>query len=980
MIQLLDNDPVCGHAPVGMAAPERTPALAGPHSLRTEQHVNPLGLGCARPRLSWKLPVEIGGRRVVRQVAWQVRVSGAFDTGRRTGSGSVFVEWPGETLRSRQRASWQVRVWVCVGEEDAVVATGWSDAAVFETGLLARDDWAARWIGYGDEGKTDTPPSPFLRRGFLLEAEPVRARLYAAALGLFEFRMNGEPVHPEVVLAGGWTDFRKRVQSYAFDVTALVRRGENVLGAILADGWYAGYLSCDGKRHIYGGAPALLAQLEIECADGSVVRVVSDGSWEGRTGPIVSADLYHGEHYDARLELAGWCGEAPEETGAKESVHMGRKPLPLPDHGLEARATWRAGRPLTRDQKPEDREQKSEDGSQAVAVGCLSSDFCLLTSELRAGRPRHTEGWTPVDERAWPEGLLIEPRVAEPVRRIGERVTHAVTEPSAGVYIFDFGQNFSGWARLRRAGRRGQRVVLRFGEMLNADGTLYTANLRTARATDAYTFGRDETVEWEPRFTFHGFRYVEVRGLELAAGELPGPDVITGVVVHNDMRETGAFRCSDERVNQLAENIRWSLRSNFLEIPSDCPQRDERLGWSGDIQIFAKTAAFFYDTDAFLTKWMRDLRDGQLADGAFPDLAPTFICGFGNAAWADAGVIVPWVLYRRFGDVSVLEENYAAMCAWMRFQEATSRDGVRPPTVYGDWLALDAVKPEHAPVPSDFVGTAYFARTCAIMARVARLLGHEEDARGFAALDRRVRAAFRREFVTAGGRLAGECQTAYALALAFDLLPPAWRAGAVDRLAGLIGKHGGHLSTGFVGTPLLCPVLSRFGRHDVAMRLLLNDTYPSWLYTVKQGATTLWERWNSFSHEHGFGDAGMNSFNHYAFGAIGEWLIHFVAGIAPGQSAPAYRHIVFRPQPCAGLDRAEAELETPYGQATIAWRVEGRRMEGVLRVPPGAFADFEGGVFSRSQVRPQDGTESWAEAGGERMRLRAGRYVFDGVW
>ncbi len=901
MIQLSDNGLVCNEVVAMADVPARTSTdavlatLARPFALRAEHHEgNPLGLDCARPRLSWKLPLEIGGRRVLRQVAWQLRVNGILDTRRRTDSNSVFVEWPGESLRSRQRIRWQVRVWVCVDEEEDALATDWSEEAVFEVGLLARSDWSAQWIGFGDDGKLDTPPSPFLRRSFCLEAKPVRARLYAAALGLFEFSLNGEPAHPEVVLAGGWTDFRKRTQCHAFDVTRLLRSGENTLGAFLADGWYAGYLSCDGKRQIYGGAPVLLAQLEIEYDDGNVQRVVSDASWEGRTGPIVSADLYHGEHYDARLEFS-------------------------------------------------------------------------VTSK-RGGEGGASEGGSPVYERAWPEELLVDPRVAEPVQRIEERLACAVTKTAEGVFIFDFGQNFSGWVRLHWRGRRGQKVVLRFGEMLNADGSLYTANLRTARATDCYVFGRDETATWEPRFTFHGFRYVEVSGLGLAAGTLPPLETITGIVLHNAMRATGSFRCSDKRVNRLVENIRWSLRSNFLEIPSDCPQRDERLGWSCDIQVFAKTASFFYDTDAFLTKWMRDMRDGQLADGAFPDLAPTFICGFGNAAWADAGVIVPWVIYRRFGDVSVLEENYAAMCAWIRFQETTSRDGVRPPTVYGDWLALDAVKPQYAPVPSDFVGTAYFARTCSIMERVARVLDRTEDAQQFSLLRRKVTEAFRREFVTAGGRLVGECQTAYALALAFDLLPPPQRAGAVDRLVNLIDRHEGHLSTGFVGTPLLCPVLSRFGRHDVAMRLLLNETYPSWLYTVAQGATTMWERWNSFTLDKGFGDEGMNSFNHYAFGAIGEWLVHFVAGIAPGQSAPAYRHIVFRPQPCAGLDHAEASLETPYGRASIAWRMNGQRMEGELEVPPGAFADFEGGAFERWRVGRVDG-------GG---RLAAGRHGFEG--
>ncbi|MFA6959701.1 MAG: family 78 glycoside hydrolase catalytic domain [Opitutaceae bacterium] len=873
-----------------------------PHVLRAEYHENPLGLGCARPRLSWKLPSGDG----IDQVAWQVRAASTecrleaepdlFDTERQEGTESVFVAWPGEVLTSRQRVYWQVRVWLR-GQKQP---TAWGKVAWFEVALLKRSDWKAKWISYGQDGKHDTPPSPFMRRGFTLPGAPVRARLHASALGLFEFHLNGNAVHPHVVLAPGWTDFRHRVQTMVFDVTSLVHEGANTLGAILGEGWYAGYLSCDGKRQIYGGSPALLAQLEIECADGSTVRIVSDKTWEGRTGPIRSADLYNGEHYDAQLELPGWAEPAQVDN----------------------------------------------------------------TRNL----------WQPVYERKWPAGLKPDPRVAEPVGPIQEITPRQVTEPAAGVYLFDLGQNISGWARLRWIGRKGQVITLRFGEMLNADGSLYTANLRTAKATDSYTFGEEGLADWQPRFTFHGFRYVEVSGL----GRAPDEETITGIVVHNAMRPTGVFHCSDQRVNQLESNIRWGLRSNFLEIPADCPQRDERLGWAGDIQIFSKTAAFFYDTDAFLTKWMRDLSDGQLADGAFPDIAPTFICGFGNAAWADAGVIVPWMMYRRFGDIEILRENYGAMSAWIGYQEKTSRRGVRPPTVYGDWLALDAVIPQHAPVPTDLVGTAYFARTCGIMTQVAALLGNWVDAQRFKKLHRQVIVAFQKEFVSVNGRVVGDCQTAYLLALAFGLLPEVQRPKAVERLVALIETRGWHLSTGFVGTPLLCPVLSRFGRHDVAMKLLLQDTYPSWLFTVKNGATTMWERWNSYTPDKGFGDVSMNSFNHYAYGAIGEWLVHYVAGMTPGAEAPAYRHIVFRPQPAEGLTSAAAELETPYGRAAINWEVLRGKLKGEVIVPPNTFADFTLGAPGVKYAITLDGRKVKVREGvsGLPSRLSSGHYVF----
>ncbi len=748
-----------------------------------------------------------------------------------------------------------------------------------------------KWIGYGDPEQEDSPPAPFLRKSFDLPVLPVEARLQVAVLGLCELEMNGKPVHPELALIPGWSDFRVRTQVMTFDVASLLTVGANTLGCILGDGWYAGYLGFEGKRKLYGGSPAVRLQLEMTFADGTRTAVSTDESWEARTGPILRSDLYHGESYDARREFPDW----------------------------------------------------STPGSSR-------------------------RGWHPVSIRPVSGDLVLDPKVSEPVEKVEYLPTLQVTEPVPGSYVFDLGQNMVGWAKLRLRGKRGQTVRLRFAEMLNPDGTLYTANLRTARATDTYIFGQDGLCEWEPRFTFHGFRYVELTG---CSGK-PRKAAVTGVVLHNGMRPTGQFTCSDPRVNQLASNIRWGLKGNFLEVPTDCPQRDERLGWTGDIQVFAKTASFFYDVDAFLTKWMRDLRDGQTPEGAFPDIAPTFICGFGNAAWADAGVIVPWVVYRRFGNRSILEENYEAMLKWMAFQEKTSRGLIRPPTDYGDWLAVDAVYAGHAPVPSDLIGTAYFARTAAIMTEVARVLKKPADAARFRALRSSVVKAFRREYVTAGGRLVGDCQTAYLLALAFDLLPPAQRAPAVERLVELIRQRDWHLSTGFVGTPLLCPVLSRFGRHDVAMKLLLQDSYPSWLFTVKNGATTMWERWNSYTPEAGFGDVGMNSFNHYAYGAIGEWLVHSVAGLAPGPDAPAYKHILFRPQLSPGLENASASLETPHGKTEIEWQCERGEMEGRITVPAQSYADF----VHTTKGKLIEGKTTKTISGNGRLRLSPGDYRF----
>ena len=475
--------------------------------------------------------------------------------------------------------------------------------------------------------------------------------------------------------------------------------------------------------------------------------------------------------------------------------------------------------------------------------------------------------------------------------------------------------------------------------MLKADGTVYRENLRLARATDTYICRGGGTEEWTPRFTFHGFRYVEVTGLD----RKPSAELLTALVLHTDMAATGKFRCSNPLLNRLDRNISWGLRGNFLDVPTDCPQRDERLGWTGDAQVFVGTAAFHYDVRDFFRKWLQDLRDGQRADGAYPDVAPDVLGKygpqqFGNAAWSDAGVICPWEIYRHYGDKKILAENYEAMKRWIGYQQRTSKDLIRPRTAYGDWLAIDAVTAQNAPVPCDLVGTAYFAHTTDLMAKIAAVLGRKGDALKFCKLHGRIVEAFRNAYVTPDGRVVGHCQTGYLLALAFDLLPAKLRPKAFAHLVDLIEARGCHLTTGFVGTPLLLPVLTRFGRTDLAYKILLQEDYPSWLYTVRNGATTMWERWNSYTKEHGFGDVGMNSFNHYAYGAVGEWMYAVIGGIRP--SAPGFKKILFAPEPGGSLTSASCELDTPLGRAACRWQLRGRALRGEVIVPPRTKAEL----------------------------------------
>jgi alpha-L-rhamnosidase len=716
----------------------------------------------------------------------------------------------------------------------------------------------AQWIGDRKRKTHGGQPSPFLRKFFLLPSPARKATLHWTALGVADLHLNGKKIGRDFLMPG-WSDYRKRAQVLSTDVTRLLRPGPNRLGAILGDGWHCGYLLWKKDRNFYGKFPELLARLEIKLKNGRRISIVTDRTWELRYGPILSADLYDGENYDARKEIPGWCD-------------------------------------------PEAR----------------------------------TSGWRRTDLFPKYRGIL-QPKVNEPVRATQTLPTRKITRPGPGNYVFDFGQNLTGVCRLKIRGRRGQTITLKFAEMLKADGHVYRENLRSALATDKYTCRGGGPEEWTPRFTFHGFRYVEVTGLNRP----PSKSLLTALVLHTDMKPTGRFRCSRPILNRLNQNIRWGQRGNFLDLPTDCPQRDERLGWTGDAQVFIGTAAFHYDIRNFFRKWTTDLRDGQRRDGAYPDVAPDVLgqlspAQFGNAGWADAGVICPWKIYWHYGDRSILQENYTAMVRWIEYQRKTSRNLLRPRTAYGDWLAIDAVTPQNAPVPCDLVGTAYFAHSTELMARIAGVLGRSGDKVRFRNLRGRIAAAFQKAYVTPDGRIVGHCQTAYLLALAFDLLPTGLRPKAFGHLVDLISARNDHLSTGFLGTPLLCPVLTRFGRTDLAYRILLQEDYPSWLYTVKNGATTMWERWNSYTKEHGFGDVSMNSFNHYAYGAVGEWMYSVIGGIRP--MAPGCKKILYAPEPGGGLTEAETSLQTPHGLASSHWRLRGRRLTVDLQIPEGVLA------------------------------------------
>ncbi|MEI7847665.1 MAG: glycoside hydrolase family 78 protein [Chloroflexota bacterium] len=547
-------------------------------------------------------------------------------------------------------------------------------------------------------------------------------------------------------------------------------------------------------------------------------------------------------------------------------------------------------------------------------------------------------------------------------------------------WVFDLGQNMVGWIRLRVCGEKGTTVSIRFAEVLNPDGTLYTANLRSARNTDYYTLRGGGEEVWEPHFLFHGFRYVELLGFP----GIPTKETVTGIVVHSETPPTGTFECSDPLINQLQHNIVWGQKGNFVDVPTDCPQRDERLGWTGDAQVFIRTAAFNMNVAGFFTKWTRDLEDAQYPDGAYPAVVPNpsaWSIGDGGPAWADAGVICPWTIYQCYGDTRLLEERYPSMQRFVEFLSQTSQNGLRCYADYsgwpgfGDWLALDGSDGREGGTSKELIGTAFFAYSSHLLAKIAHILGKAEDAERYDQLFRQIREAFITRFVLPDGTLIGGTQTSYVLALHFNLLPQDLRLTAVTELVKNISQRDNHLSTGFVGTPYLNWVLSEMDQLDMAYLLLKQTSWPSWLYSVTQGATTIWERWDGWTHDKGFQDVSMNSFNHYAYGAVGAWIYAAIGGIDIDQEQPGYKHIIMRPRPGGELTYAKTQYHSMYGLIKSEWTLHNDQFDWQVTLPANTTATIYLPVQAGSQVT-ENGHALGEVQGIKFLRMDNGSTVF----
>jgi alpha-L-rhamnosidase len=817
-------------------------------------------------RLTWRTTA--ASPQVGYQIRWDGAHSGVAEPV--ASDASIGVVAPGPELESGEERRFAVRVastdgWSAWSEDLAVEAS--VDVASLE----------ARPIGGSEpvEG-----PVMLLRTDVALPAEPVTARLRATFWGVGDLRINGRRATDEH-LTPGWTAYRHRIVLGTWDVTDLLQAGENTIGALLGDGWYRGRLGWADGTEQYGTELAALVQLDVECADGSHVRVASSPDWTTSTGGIRSASIYDGVEIDLRDEPEGW--DAP---------------------GFDA------------------------------------------------------SGWTPAREIAV-DTAVVEPRITGGVRTVGEWA--ATLEDRGDRTFIDAGQNIAGWLRLVVRGRAGDRVEVRHAEVLEPDGSIHTKALRTARATDGYVLARDGETTLEPTFTFHGFQYAEVTGAAVESA--------TVVAVSSADRPRSTFESADPRLGRLHSNVAWSQRDNFVSLPTDCPQRDERLGWTGDAQAFAPTASTLFDVEAFWRSWLRDVELDQDADGAVAAVVPNILTDpeepadgewitMGRAGWEDAATIVPWAVYESYGSTEVLERQLRSMRRWVDHLERRAGERGLLPTEFqfGDWLDPDAPgdKPWEAKVSSDYVANAFFSRSAHLLAEAERLVGDPERAERADRLSERVA----RDTWAEWGEAAVETQTGAAIALEFEIAPSAERERIADGLARNVRDEHGRIATGFLGTPLVLFALARTGHVDEAYLMLLRQAPPSWLYQVEMGATTVWERWDALapdgtihSGEMATDDSsGMLSFNHYAYGAVIDWIYRYVAGIAPTVERPGYRRIVVAPRPTASIPWARASVESRLGTVSIDWRLVDGDLEIDLQVPHGADAVLDLPLTATSTV------------------------------
>ncbi|RED50117.1 alpha-L-rhamnosidase [Seonamhaeicola aphaedonensis] len=839
-------------------------------TLKIEYLTNPIGMDVLKPRFSWVLEAE-GRNRY--QTAYRILVSSSqeklnqnegdiWDSGKITSSDTNQVEYGGVSLRSHTTYYWKVKVW-----DESNTESSWSETAHWSMGLLKFSNWKGLFIshdvGYDKTDKYDSlylPPARYLRKSFTPKKKIKKAIAYTTALGLYELRLNGNKVGDDY-FAPGWTDYNKRLYYQTYDITEHINEGENVIGAIIADGWYAGYIGygllvrLDKVREYYGVNPSFMGQIHLEYEDGSIEIIPTDTTWKSSQGAICEADILMGETYDATMENTGW-----------DSPNYDDK-------------SWETPKVYT-----------YPNGKLQVHPGNLV---------------KNTERIRPIK----------------------------ITEPKPGTYVFDMGKNIAGIAELKVKGLKGTKITLRFGEILKRDGNILTENLRLARATDTYILKGDGEEVWQPKFTYHGFQYIELTGFP---GK-PTLDAITGLVLSSIQTDASTFSSSNEMNNKLYENIKTTQEANFFDIPTDCPQRDERLGWLGDAQTFMRSASLNADVASFMSKFLIDVDDAQRWYGAYPNFAP-FPYSRPNQyapAWMDAGIIIPYNMYKVYNDTRILEYMYVGMEKFMEFQADASTDFLRPGggNNWGDWLSVNET------TSHDFIGASYYGYDAKLMAEVAEALGKTADAEKYKTLFQNIKTAFAKKYIQENGHTSEDTQTTYALALYFDLFPEHLAKKGASRLAEKIENNGFKFSSGFLGTKHVMLALSKYGYYDIAYKLFKQTEYPSWGYSVVNGSTSIWERWNSYTKDELSNsdiNSKMNSFSHYAFGSVAEWMFINAVGIDTEDSG--YRNIIIKPAISKEMNFIKGSYKSINGTISSAWNWGKNHLNMDIEVPTNTSA------------------------------------------
>jgi alpha-L-rhamnosidase len=947
-------------------------------NLRCEYLTEPHGIDAVQPRLSWVLDSLQRGEK---QTAYQIVVASSpkllekdkgdlWDSGKTAGDATSQIAYNGTKLSSRAQCYWKVRSWDKDGKPSP-----WSKPASWTIGLLESSDWSAKWIDASAISKAPAPGRVPVIRSAAYEAidgsgalDVTKTLADMGREGTFTVEVGNEalgkdPSYNHVKRLRVEFEIAGKKQARSFPEHAKVRIPDD-----LASPPSVPYL----RKSFMVGKP--LAKATVYATALGVYELRLNGK---RVGDHILAPEWTDyskrlryQEYDVTSLLAGGRNVlGAQVANGWYSGHIGNGGFQYwgksPALFAQLELTYQDG----------SSERVITDGTwKSHFSPMLSTDFMLgenydATLEIPGwDKPDFNDAdWSQVVERTEP-ARAMDGQVMEPVRQLTEVSVKTLTEPKPGKWTYDLGQNMVGVLRLKISAAEGTKITLRHAEMLNPDGTVYTDNLRGAPSIDTYVCKGGSSEIWQPKFTFHGFRYVELTGL----ASKPPKDAITGLVIGSDTPQAGKFACSDGPVNQLQSNIEWGQRGNYISVPTDCPQRDERLGWMGDAQVFVKTATYNADVAAFFTKWLVDVTDSQASSGAFADVSPFAGPSKGTPAWGDAGVICPWTIYQAYGDMRLLERQYPSMEKWVEYCKASSPNLIRSSnrgSDYGDWLSIGA------DTDKELIATGYFAYSTNLVAKAATALGRTADAAKYNELFQSIKKAFVEKYITTDGHIKGNTQCGYVMALRFDLMPDALRPKAADYLEADIIAKDYHLSTGFVGVSYLLPELTKAGKIETAYRLLSQDTFPSWLFSVKMGATTIWERWDGWTPDKGFQNIGMNSFNHYSLGSCGEWLYRSVAGIDFDQAKPAFKQIVIHPIAGGKITEANGELRTIHGLITSAWSAANGNFTLTTTIPTNTTAEIYVPAKEAATVT-ESGRPASAAEGVTYLRMEDGAAVF----